>query len=105
MILAIAVFVVVLFVFATDMAHRTPAALAGAVLLVVAGAIGQEEAIAGPDLFGGNTRRAVGLPGQRHDRAADVPGYARHRPDTRGGPDPLPHSRGARLEHRGDGHA
>ena len=45
MVLAIAVFVVVLFVFATDMAHRTPAALAGAVLLVVAGAIGQEEAI------------------------------------------------------------
>src|ERR671912_2356347 len=45
MVLAIAVFVVVLFVFATDMAHRTPAALAGAVVLVVAGAIGQEEAI------------------------------------------------------------
>src|ERR671917_1536735 len=45
MFLAIAVFVVVLFVFATDMAHRTPSALAGAVLLVVAGAIGQEEAI------------------------------------------------------------
>src|SRR5918993_4275308 len=45
MVLAIAVFVVVLFVFATDMAHRTPAALVGAVVLVVAGAIGQEEAI------------------------------------------------------------
>jgi Na+/H+ antiporter NhaD/arsenite permease-like protein len=45
MFLAIAVFVVVLFVFATDLAHRTPAALAGAVVLVVAGAIGQEEAI------------------------------------------------------------
>src|ERR671921_1055232 len=45
MVLAIAVFVVVLLVFATDMAHRTPAALAGAVVLVVAGAIGQEEAI------------------------------------------------------------
>ena len=45
MVLAIAVFVVVLFVFATDMAHRTPAALAGAVVLVVAGAIGEEEAI------------------------------------------------------------
>src|SRR5919107_2427103 len=45
MFLAIAVFVVVLFVFATDMAHRTPAALAGAVVLVIAGAIGQEEAI------------------------------------------------------------
>src|ERR671921_2790566 len=45
MVLAIAVFVVVLFVFATDMAHRTPSALAGAVVLVVAGAIGQEEAL------------------------------------------------------------
>jgi len=45
MVLAIAVFVVVLFLFATDMAHRTPAALAGAVVLVIAGAIGQEEAI------------------------------------------------------------
>src|SRR5918995_2460887 len=45
MFLAIAVFVVVLFVFATDMAHRTPAALAGAVVLVMAGAIGEDEAI------------------------------------------------------------
>jgi Na+/H+ antiporter NhaD/arsenite permease-like protein len=45
MVLAIVVFVVVLFLFATDMAHRTPAALAGAVVLVIAGAIGQEEAI------------------------------------------------------------
>ncbi len=45
MVLALAVFFVVLFVFATDMAHRTPAALAGAVVLVIAGAIGQEEAI------------------------------------------------------------
>src|ERR671920_526244 len=45
MFFAIAVFVVVLFVFATDMAHRTPAALAGAVVLVIAGAIGEEEAI------------------------------------------------------------
>src|ERR687893_551429 len=45
MILAIVVFVVVLFLFATDMAHRTPAALAGAVVLVIAGAIGEEEAI------------------------------------------------------------
>lgn len=45
MIFAIAVFVVVLFVFAADMAHRTPAALAGAILLVIVGAIGQEAAI------------------------------------------------------------
>jgi Na+/H+ antiporter NhaD/arsenite permease-like protein len=45
MVLAIVVFVVVLFLFATDMAHRTPAALAGAVVLVIAGAIGEEEAI------------------------------------------------------------
>jgi len=45
MALALAVFVVVLVVFATDVAHRTPAALAGGILLVMAGAIGQEEAI------------------------------------------------------------
>ncbi len=45
MILAIVVFLVVLAVFAFDLVHRTPAALAGAILLVMAGAIGQEEAI------------------------------------------------------------
>jgi Na+/H+ antiporter NhaD/arsenite permease-like protein len=45
MIFALAVFIVVLAVFAMDFVHRTPAALAGAILLVVAGAIGQEEAI------------------------------------------------------------
>jgi len=45
MIFAIAVFLVVLAVFAVDLVHRTPAALAGGILLVMAGAIGQEEAI------------------------------------------------------------
>ena len=45
MILAIAVFLLVLAVFAVDLVHRTPAALAGGILLVMAGAIGQEEAI------------------------------------------------------------
>ncbi len=45
MIFAIAVFLVVLAVFAVDLVHRTPAALAGGILLVIAGAIGQEEAI------------------------------------------------------------
>jgi Na+/H+ antiporter NhaD/arsenite permease-like protein len=44
-ILAIAVFLAVLILFAADMVHRTPAALVGAFLLVAAGAIGQEEAI------------------------------------------------------------
>ncbi len=45
MFFALAVFAVVLFVFAMDLVHRTPAALAGGVLLVIVGAIGQEEAI------------------------------------------------------------
>jgi Na+/H+ antiporter NhaD/arsenite permease-like protein len=45
MVFALLVFVVVLAVFAVDLVHRTPAALAGGVLLVIAGAIGQEEAI------------------------------------------------------------
>ncbi len=45
MLFALAVFAVVLFVFAVDLVHRTPAALAGGILLVMAGAIGQEEAI------------------------------------------------------------
>jgi Na+/H+ antiporter NhaD/arsenite permease-like protein len=45
MLFALAVFAVVLFVFAADLVHRTPAALAGAILLVIVGAIGQEEAI------------------------------------------------------------
>lgn len=45
MVFALLVFVVVLAVFAVDLVHRTPAALAGGVLLVMAGAIGQEEAI------------------------------------------------------------
>ncbi len=42
---AVAVFVAVLVLFAAEKVHRTPAALMGAVLVVVAGAIGQEEAI------------------------------------------------------------
>ncbi len=45
MLFALAVFLVVLTVFAVDLVHRTPAALAGAILLVMAGAIGQEEAV------------------------------------------------------------
>ncbi len=45
MVFALLVFVVVLAVFAVDLVHRTPAALAGGVLLVMVGAIGQEEAI------------------------------------------------------------
>src|ERR687893_3025713 len=45
MFFALAVFLIVLTVFALDFVHRTPAALAGAILLVVVGAIGQEEAI------------------------------------------------------------
>src|SRR5918997_917442 len=45
MLFALAVFAVVLFVFAVDLVHRTPAALAGGILLVIVGAIGQEEAI------------------------------------------------------------
>src|SRR5918997_987310 len=42
---ALAVFLAVLAVFALDWVHRTPAALLGALLLIVAGAIGQEEAV------------------------------------------------------------
>jgi Na+/H+ antiporter NhaD/arsenite permease-like protein len=45
MVFALAVFVVVLAVFALDLVHRTPATLAGGILLVVAGAIGEDEAI------------------------------------------------------------
>src|SRR3712207_3994562 len=45
MLFALAVFVVVLAVFALDFVHRTPAALAGGILLVIVGAIGQAEAI------------------------------------------------------------
>src|SRR3712207_8783946 len=45
MFFALAVFLAVLILFAVDLVHRTPAALAGGILLVVAGAIGQEEAI------------------------------------------------------------
>src|SRR5918992_1724603 len=45
MIFAVLVFLVVLTVFAVDLVHRTPAALAGGILLVMAGTIGQEEAI------------------------------------------------------------
>lgn len=36
---------VVLAVFAVDLVHRTPAALGGGILVVVAGSIGQEEAV------------------------------------------------------------
>lgn len=45
MLFALGVFLVVLAVFAVDLVHRTPAALGGGLLLVVAGAIGQEEAV------------------------------------------------------------
>src|ERR687889_444773 len=45
MVFALAVFLAGLAVFALDWIHRTPAALLGALLLVVAGAIGQEEAV------------------------------------------------------------
>src|SRR5918998_442531 len=45
MLFALVVFLVVLAVFALDWVHRTPAALLGALLLIVAGAIGQEEAV------------------------------------------------------------
>src|ERR687898_1140387 len=45
MFFALAVFLIVLAVFALDFVHRTPAALAGGILLVIVGAIGQEEAI------------------------------------------------------------
>src|SRR5918992_615541 len=45
MLFALVVFLVVLAVFALDWIHRTPAALLGALLLIVAGAIGQEEAV------------------------------------------------------------
>lgn len=44
-IFALAVFLAVLAVFALDWVHRTPAALLGALLLIVVGAIGQEEAV------------------------------------------------------------
>jgi Na+/H+ antiporter NhaD/arsenite permease-like protein len=44
-IFALGVFLVVLAVFAVDLVHRTPAALGGGILVVVAGAIGQEEAV------------------------------------------------------------
>jgi Na+/H+ antiporter NhaD/arsenite permease-like protein len=45
MFFALAVFLAVLILFAVDLVHRTPAALAGGILLIVAGAIGEEEAI------------------------------------------------------------
>lgn len=45
MVFALVVFAVVLGAFAFDLVHRTPAALAGGILVVIAGAIGQEEAI------------------------------------------------------------
>ncbi|MDQ4000693.1 MAG: SLC13 family permease, partial [Actinomycetota bacterium] len=45
MVFALAVFLTVLVVFALDWVHRTPAALLGALLLIVAGTIGQEEAV------------------------------------------------------------
>ena len=41
MLFALGVFAVGPFVFAVDLVHRTPAALAGGLLLVIAGAIGQ----------------------------------------------------------------
>ena len=45
MVFALVVFFVVLAVFALDWVHRTPAALLGALLVIVAGVIGQEEAV------------------------------------------------------------
>jgi Na+/H+ antiporter NhaD/arsenite permease-like protein len=45
MFFALAIFLTVLILFAVDLVHRTPAALAGGILLVMAGAIGQEEAV------------------------------------------------------------
>jgi len=45
MVFALVVFALVLGAFAFDLVHRTPAALAGGILVVIAGAIGQEEAI------------------------------------------------------------
>ncbi len=45
MVFALAVFLVVLAVFALDWVHRTPAALLGALLVIIAGVIGQEEAV------------------------------------------------------------
>jgi Na+/H+ antiporter NhaD/arsenite permease-like protein len=45
MLFALAVFLVVLAAFAVDLVHRTPAALAGGILLVMAGAISDHEAI------------------------------------------------------------
>jgi Na+/H+ antiporter NhaD/arsenite permease-like protein len=45
MVFALVVFLVVLAVFALDWVHRTPAALLGALLVIVAGVIGQEEAV------------------------------------------------------------
>jgi Na+/H+ antiporter NhaD/arsenite permease-like protein len=45
MLFALAVFLIVLAAFALDLVHRTPAALAGGILLVMAGAISDHEAI------------------------------------------------------------
>ncbi len=45
MIFALAVFLIVLAAFAVDLVHRTPAALAGGILLVMVGAISDHEAI------------------------------------------------------------
>lgn len=45
MVFALVIFLVVLAVFALDWVHRTPAALLGALLVIVAGVIGQEEAV------------------------------------------------------------
>jgi Na+/H+ antiporter NhaD/arsenite permease-like protein len=45
MFFALAVFLVVLTLFALDLVHRTPAALAGAILLVMTGAISEHKAI------------------------------------------------------------
>lgn len=45
MLFALAVFLLVLAVFAVDLVHRTPAALVGGILLVMVGTISEEEAI------------------------------------------------------------
>lgn len=45
MFFALAVFLVVLALFAMDLVHRTPAVLAGGMLLVTTGVVAEQEAI------------------------------------------------------------
>src|ERR687894_599536 len=101
MFFAIAVFLVVLTLFALDLVHRTPAALAGAILLVLVGGISDHEALEAvhwgtpgvlSDLPTLHTRRSIGFPRQRDHRTLDVSGDHGHCPHFGGGSDPLPHS-------------